>query len=296
MPAVSMDELAAFAESYNQRVRRTEGNQEPRRFERTGSRGPRGGSLHHSDNTSDDYYSKRRGNHEPLTDSERGWSYSPPRRRTHEEKIIPRLVCRTPGGSQKYDHSYLSSALERKSRSYDESGEHNETPSKLSTHSSQRGGTYYAWSPPSTFKAGQQQQQQQPPQQEEGEDTLPPYSERELNRGPSYRSSREPSSLNASDKKRKKEPKKTVRPCLTLLIQLGWAGITGRGMLFGVWADRTIQILTNLCHRNSAIPTVACGGRCTSICQPSLPSSAKKCLLALLWHLQATARKLCWIS
>ncbi|XP_066476892.1 immunoglobulin-like domain-containing receptor 2 isoform X2 [Tiliqua scincoides] len=208
MPAVSMDELAAFAESYSQRVRRAEGNQEPRRFERSGSRGPRGGSLHHSDNASDDYYSKRRGNHEPLTDSDRGWSYSPPRRRTHEEKLIPRLVCRTPGGSQKYDHSFLSSALERKSRSYDESGEHNETPSKLSSHSSQRSGTYYAWSPPSTYKAGQQQQQQ-PPQQEEGEDSLPPYSERELNRGPSYRSTREPSSLNASDKKRKKEPKKT---------------------------------------------------------------------------------------
>uniref|UniRef100_A0A8D2L7P5 Immunoglobulin like domain containing receptor 2 n=1 Tax=Varanus komodoensis TaxID=61221 RepID=A0A8D2L7P5_VARKO len=218
VPAVSMDELAAFAESYSQHVRRTEGSQEPRHFERSGSRGARGGPVQQLDK-SDEYYGKRRGgNREPLTDSDRGWTYSPPRRRNHEEKL-PRLVCRTPGGSQKYDHSYLTNALERKSQSYDEGGEHSETPSKLSSQSSQRGGTYYAWSPPSTYKAGQkqqQQQQQQSPQQEE-EDSLPPYSEIELGRGPSYRS-REQSNLNASDKKRKKEPKKPVRPCLTLLI------------------------------------------------------------------------------
>ncbi|XP_042316293.1 immunoglobulin-like domain-containing receptor 2 isoform X2 [Sceloporus undulatus] len=209
VPAVSMDELAAFAESYSQHVRRTEGSQEPRRFERAGSRGGRGGPLQHPEN-SEEYYSKRRGgNREPLADSDRGWTYSPPRRCTHEEKHLPRLLCRTPGGSQKYDYSYLTSALERKSRSYDEGGEHNETPSKLSSQSSHRGGTYYAWSPPSTYKPGQQQQQQQQsPQQEEGEDTLPPYSERELNRGPSYRN-REQSNLNASEKKRKKETKKT---------------------------------------------------------------------------------------
>ncbi|XP_053242393.1 immunoglobulin-like domain-containing receptor 2 isoform X2 [Podarcis raffonei] len=211
VPAVSMDELAAFAESYSQHVCRTEGPQEPRRFERTGSRGVRGGAVQHPENSSDEYYGKHRaGNREPLTDSDRGWTYSPPRRRAHEEKHLPRLVCRTPGGSQKYDHSYLTSALERKSRSYDEGGDHGGTPSKFSSQSSQRGGTYYAWSPPSTYKPGQQQQQQQqqPPQQEEGEDTLPPYSERELSRGPSYRSREQPS-LNNSDKKRKKEPKKT---------------------------------------------------------------------------------------
>ncbi|XP_062831010.1 immunoglobulin-like domain-containing receptor 2 isoform X1 [Anolis carolinensis] len=211
-PAVSMDELAAFAESYSQHVRQTEGSQETRRFERSGSRGGHGGSLQHPDNL-EEYYNKRRGggNREPLTDSDHGWAYTPPRRCTQEEKPLPRLVCRTPGGSQKYDHSYLSSALERKSRSYDEGGEHSETLSKLSSQSSHRGGTYYAWSPPSTYKPGQQQQQQQqqrPPQQEEGEDTLPPYSESELNRGPSYRN-REQSNLNATDKKRKKEPKKT---------------------------------------------------------------------------------------
>ncbi|XP_065445601.1 immunoglobulin-like domain-containing receptor 2 isoform X15 [Chrysemys picta bellii] len=208
VPAVSMDELAAFAESYSQRTRRTDVGQEPRRFERSESRGGRGGVAQHQDSSSEEYYGKRRGNREPLTDSDRGWSYSPPRRRAHDEKHLPRLVSRTPGGSQKYDHSYLSSVLERKSRSYEESGERSETPSKLSSQPSQRGGTYYAWSPPSTYKAGQQQQQQQPPKQEEGEDTLPPYSERELSRGPSYRT-REQAYLNASDKKRKKEPKKT---------------------------------------------------------------------------------------
>nr|XP_014429634.1 immunoglobulin-like domain-containing receptor 2 isoform X3 [Pelodiscus sinensis] len=211
VPAVSMDELAAFAESYSQRTRRTDGSQEPRRFERSESRGGRGGVPQHQESSSEEYYGKRRGNREPLTDSDRGWSYSPPRRRAHDEKHLPRLVSRTPGGSQKYDHSYLSSVHERKTQSHEESGERSETPSKLSSQPSQRGGTYYAWSPPSTYKAGQQQQQQQqppPPKEEEGEDILPPYSERELSRGPSYRT-REQAYLSASDKKRKKEPKKT---------------------------------------------------------------------------------------
>uniref|UniRef100_A0A8C6J9E9 Immunoglobulin domain-containing protein n=1 Tax=Melopsittacus undulatus TaxID=13146 RepID=A0A8C6J9E9_MELUD len=213
VPAVSMDELAAFAESYSQRMRRAD-SQETRRFERSESHGSRSGGLPHQDGSIEEYYTKRsRGNREPLTDSDQGWSYSPPRRRAHEEKHLPRLVSRTPGGSQKYDHSYLSSVLERKSRSYDESGDHSETPSKLSLQPSQRGGgTYYAWSPPSTYKAEKSQQQsQQPPsspEQEDEEDTLPPYSERELSRGPSCRA-REQAYLNASDKKRKKDPKKT---------------------------------------------------------------------------------------
>lgn len=231
VPAVSMDELAAFAESYSQRARRAD-SQETRRFERSESRSGRGGGLTHQDSSMEEYYTKRsRGNREPLTDSDRGWSYSPPRRRAHEEKHLPRLVSRTPGGSQKYDHSYLSSVLERKSRSYDESGDPCETPSKLSSQPSQRGGgTYYAWSPPSTYKSDTSQQQQTPPpEQEEGEDTLPPYSERELSRGPSYRA-REQAYLNASDKKRKKDPKKTVRPCLVLLMQIGWAGSQQEGV------------------------------------------------------------------
>ncbi|XP_056349228.1 immunoglobulin-like domain-containing receptor 2 isoform X3 [Oenanthe melanoleuca] len=207
VPAVSMDELAAFAESYSQRPRRAD-SQELRRLEPHGGRPPR------QDGSVEEYYSKRcRAGRDPP-DSERGWSYSPPRRRAHEEKHLPRLVSRTPGGSQKYDHSYLSSVLERKSRSYDEGGDHCATPSKLSSQPSQRGGsTYYAWSPPSTYKA---EKPQAPPQssspeqdeEEEEEDSLPPYSERELSRGPSYRA-REQAYLNASDKKRKKDPKKT---------------------------------------------------------------------------------------
>ncbi|XP_027744052.1 immunoglobulin-like domain-containing receptor 2 isoform X2 [Empidonax traillii] len=213
VPAVSMDELAAFAESYSQRPRRAD-SQETRRFERSESHSGRSGGLPHQDSSMEEYYSKRsRGNREPLTDSDRGWSYSPPRRRAHEEKHLPRLVSRTPGGSQKYDHSYLSSVLERKSRSYDESGDHCATPSKLSSQPSQRGGgTYYAWSPPSTYKAEKSQQQPQQSlssqEEDEEEDSLPPYSERELSRGPSYRA-REQAYLNASDKKRKKDPKKT---------------------------------------------------------------------------------------
>ncbi|XP_071612618.1 immunoglobulin-like domain-containing receptor 2 isoform X8 [Heliangelus exortis] len=213
VPAVSMDELAAFAESYSQRTRRAD-SQENRRFERSESHGGHIGGLHHQDSSMEEYYTKRsRGNREPLTDSDRGWSYSPPRRRAHEEKHLPRLVSRTPGGSQKYDHSYLSSVLDRKSRSYDEGSDHDETPSKMSSQPSQRGGgTYYAWSSPSTYRAEKSQQQLQQPsppsQQEDGEDTLPPYSERELSRGPSYRA-REQAYLNASDKKRKKDPKKT---------------------------------------------------------------------------------------
>ncbi|XP_059321791.1 immunoglobulin-like domain-containing receptor 2 isoform X8 [Ammospiza nelsoni] len=228
VPAVSMDELAAFAESYGQqqqRPRRAD-SQELRRFERSESHGGRGGALPRQDSSLEEYYSKRcRASREPLTDSERGWSYSPPRRRAHEEKHLPRLVSRTPGGSQKYDHSYLSSVLDRKSRSYDESGDHCATPSKLSSQPSQRGGsTYYAWSPPSTYKGEKSQppppQSSSPEQDEEEEDSLPPYSERELSRGPSYRA-REQAYLNASDKKRKKDPKKTVRPCLVVLVQIG---------------------------------------------------------------------------
>lgn len=226
VPAVSMDELAAFAESYSQRPRRADSQELLRRLERSESHGGRGGGLPHQDSSMEEYYTKRcRANREPPADSDRGWSYSPPRRRAHEEKHLPRLVSRTPGGSQKYDHSYLSSVLERKSRSYDESGDHCATPSKLSSQPSQRGGsTYYAWSPPSTYKAEKSQpppqQSSSPEQDEEEEDSLPPYSERELSRGPSYRA-REQAYLNASDKKRKKDPKKTVRPCLVVLVQIG---------------------------------------------------------------------------
>uniref|UniRef100_A0A4X2JXX2 Immunoglobulin like domain containing receptor 2 n=1 Tax=Vombatus ursinus TaxID=29139 RepID=A0A4X2JXX2_VOMUR len=212
MPAVSMDELAAFADSYNQRSHRGEGNsQEPRggsRFERSESRAH--GGLYNDDSL-EEYYSKRSRSREPLTDSDRGWSYSPPRRRANEDKHLPRLVSRTPGVGQKYDHTYLSSVLERKSRGEGSSGGGSlETPSKLSSQPLQRSGSYYAWSPPTTYKAGGgQQPSSQPDEEDEMEDTLPPYSELELTRGPSYRG-RESLYHSNSEKKRKKElPKKT---------------------------------------------------------------------------------------
>ncbi|XP_072504852.1 immunoglobulin-like domain-containing receptor 2 isoform X5 [Notamacropus eugenii] len=212
MPAVSMDELAAFADSYNQRSHRGEGNsQEPRggsRFERSESRAH--GGLY-NDSSLEEYYSKRSRSREPLTDSDRGWSYSPPRRRANEDKHLPRLVSRTPGVGQKYDHTYLSSVLERKSRGEGSSGGGSlETPSKLSSQPLQRSGSYYAWSPPTTYKAGSgQQPSSQPDEEDELEDTLPPYSELELTRGPSYRG-RESLYHSNSEKKRKKDlPKKT---------------------------------------------------------------------------------------
>ncbi|XP_051854994.1 immunoglobulin-like domain-containing receptor 2 isoform X1 [Antechinus flavipes] len=224
MPAVSMDELAAFADSYGQRSHRGEGNsQEPRggsRFERSESRAH--GGLYH-DGSLEEYYSKRSRSREPLTDSDRGWSYSPPRRRANEDKHLPRLVSRTPGVGQKYDHTYLSSVLERKSRGEGSSGGGSlETPSKLSSQPLQRSGSYYAWSPPTTYKAGAgQQPPSQPDEEDDLEDTLPPYSELELTRGPSYRG-RDSLYHSNSEKKRKKElPKKTVRPCLVVLIQVG---------------------------------------------------------------------------
>uniref|UniRef100_A0A7N4UZS0 Immunoglobulin like domain containing receptor 2 n=1 Tax=Sarcophilus harrisii TaxID=9305 RepID=A0A7N4UZS0_SARHA len=212
MPAVSMDELAAFADSYGQRSHRGEGNsQEPRggsRFERSESRAH--GGLYH-DGSLEEYYSKRSRSREPLTDSDRGWSYSPPRRRANEDKHLPRLVSRTPGVGQKYDHTYLSSVLERKSRGEGSSGGGSlETPSKLSSQPLQRSGSYYAWSPPTSYKAGAgQQPPSQPDEEDDLEDTLPPYSELELTRGPSYRG-RDSLYHSNSEKKRKKElPKKT---------------------------------------------------------------------------------------
>uniref|UniRef100_A0A5F8GQ30 Immunoglobulin like domain containing receptor 2 n=1 Tax=Monodelphis domestica TaxID=13616 RepID=A0A5F8GQ30_MONDO len=207
MPAVSMDELAAFADSYSQRSHRGEGNsQEPRggsRFERSESRAH--GGLYH-DGSLEEYYSKRSRSREPLTDSDRGWSYSPPRRRANEDKHLPRLVSRTPGVGQKYDHPYLSSVLERKSRGEGSSGGGSlETPSKRSSQPIQRSGSYYAWSPPSTYKAGSgQQPSPQAGEEDEMEDALPPYSELELTRGPSYRG-RESLYHSNSEKKRKKD-------------------------------------------------------------------------------------------
>ncbi|XP_065802279.1 immunoglobulin-like domain-containing receptor 2 isoform X3 [Muntiacus reevesi] len=201
VPAVSMDELAAFADSYGPRSSRADGNkQELRcgsRFERSEARAHGGlyedGSL--------EYYGPRSRSREPLTDADRGWSYSPPRRRPPDDAHLPRLVSRTPGTAPKYDHSFRGSGLERQVRPEGASrGGSLETPSKLSSQLGPRSASYYAWSPPATYKAGA------PPSDEEDtpDDTLPPYSELELSRGPSYRGRDLPYHSN-SEKKRKKE-------------------------------------------------------------------------------------------
>ncbi|XP_058516562.1 immunoglobulin-like domain-containing receptor 2 isoform X4 [Ochotona princeps] len=220
VPAVSMDELAAFADSYGQRPRRANGNSHEARggsrFERSESRahGP-----FYQDSSLEEYYGprSRSRSREPLTDAERGWSYSPPRRRPAEDAHLPRLVSRTPGTAPKYDHSYLSSVLERQSRPEAASrGGSLETPSKLSARLGPRSASYYAWSPPSTYKAGAAQGADDDDDDDDEDDdddgdapddALPPYSERELSRGPSYRS-RDLSFHSNSEKRRKKEPAK----------------------------------------------------------------------------------------
>ncbi|XP_069890275.1 immunoglobulin-like domain-containing receptor 2 isoform X3 [Dipodomys merriami] len=210
VPAVSMDELAAFADSYGQRPRRANGNSHEARagsrFERTESRAHGG---FYQDGSLEEYYGprSRSRSREPLTDADRGWSYSPPRRRPADDAHLPRLVSRTPGTAPKYDHSYLSSVLERQPRPEAPSrGGSLETPSKLSAQLSQRSASYYAWSPPSTYKAAAPEADDDD-DEDAAEDTLPPYSELELSRGPSYRGRDLPYHSN-SEKRRKKEPAK----------------------------------------------------------------------------------------
>uniref|UniRef100_A0A2K5IY96 Immunoglobulin domain-containing protein n=1 Tax=Colobus angolensis palliatus TaxID=336983 RepID=A0A2K5IY96_COLAP len=131
VPAVSMDELAAFADSYGQRPHRAEGNSHEARggsrFERSESRAH--GSFYQDDSLEE--YSKR------------------------SAQLGPRSA------------------------------------------------SYYAWSPPGTYKAGSSQDDQE----DASDDALPPYSELELTRGPSYRGRDLPYHSN-SEKRRKKEPAK----------------------------------------------------------------------------------------
>ncbi|XP_041518469.1 immunoglobulin-like domain-containing receptor 2 isoform X2 [Microtus oregoni] len=206
VPAVSMDELAAFADSYGQRSRRTNGNSHEAR---TGSRFERSESRAHGpfyqDGSLDEYYGRRR-SREPPGDGERGWPYSPARRRPPEDAPLPRLVSRTPGTAPKYDHSYLSSVLERQGRSESTSrGGSLETPSKLGAQLGPRSASYYAWSPPATYKAGASEGEDEDDAADD--DALPPYSELELTRAPSYRGRDLPFHSN-SEKRRKKEPAK----------------------------------------------------------------------------------------
>uniref|UniRef100_A0A2K6MQT7 Immunoglobulin like domain containing receptor 2 n=1 Tax=Rhinopithecus bieti TaxID=61621 RepID=A0A2K6MQT7_RHIBE len=205
VPAVSMDELAAFADSYGQRPRRAEGNNHEARggsrFERSESRAH--GSFYQDDSL-EEYYGQRSRSREPLTDTDRGWAFSPARRRPTEDAHLPRLVSRTPGTVPKYDHSYLGGARERQPRPEGASrGGSLETPSKRSAQLGPRSASYYAWSPPGTYKAGSSQDDQE----DASDDALPPYSELELTRGPSYRGRDLPYHSN-SEKRRKKEPAK----------------------------------------------------------------------------------------
>ncbi|XP_033052800.1 immunoglobulin-like domain-containing receptor 2 isoform X3 [Trachypithecus francoisi] len=219
VPAVSMDELAAFADSYGQRPRRAEGNSHEARggsrFERSESRAH--GSFYQDDSL-EEYYGQRSRSREPLTDTDRGWAFSPARRRPTEDAHLPRLVSRTPGTAPKYDHSYLGGARERQPRPEGASrGGSLETPSKRSAQLGPRSASYYAWSPPGTYKAGSSQDDQE----DASDDALPPYSELELTRGPSYRGRDLPYHSN-SEKRRKKEPaKKTVRLHLPPLLRGG---------------------------------------------------------------------------
>ncbi|XP_017723112.1 PREDICTED: immunoglobulin-like domain-containing receptor 2 isoform X6 [Rhinopithecus bieti] len=219
VPAVSMDELAAFADSYGQRPRRAEGNNHEARggsrFERSESRAH--GSFYQDDSL-EEYYGQRSRSREPLTDTDRGWAFSPARRRPTEDAHLPRLVSRTPGTVPKYDHSYLGGARERQPRPEGASrGGSLETPSKRSAQLGPRSASYYAWSPPGTYKAGSSQDDQE----DASDDALPPYSELELTRGPSYRGRDLPYHSN-SEKRRKKEPaKKTVRLHLPPLLRGG---------------------------------------------------------------------------
>ncbi|XP_053561843.1 immunoglobulin-like domain-containing receptor 2 isoform X2 [Bombina bombina] len=190
--AVSTDELAVFADSYKQRSRRADsrGPGSGPRFERSEIRGR---SLY-QDNSTDEYYGKRNHGRELFSDTERGWSFSPSRIRAPEDKHLPKRITRM---GQSYDDAYLSSVLERKSRGLEETSL---TPSKLSLR--QNSSRSYGRSP--TFKTGEGKEHKL-----EGEDSLPPYSERELSRALQFRS-REHSYLSTSDKRKKKEqPTKT---------------------------------------------------------------------------------------
>ncbi|XP_032319707.1 immunoglobulin-like domain-containing receptor 2 isoform X3 [Camelus ferus] len=213
VPAVSMDELAAFADSYGPRSRRTDGNSHEARggsrFERSEARAHGG---FYQDGSLEEYYGQRSRSREPLTDADRGWSYSPARRRPPDDAHLPRLVSRTPGTAPKYDHSYRGGGLERQARPEGASrGGSLETPSKRSAQLGPRSASYYAWSPSATYEAAA------PPGDEEDapDDALPPYSELELSRGPSFRDrdrdrgrDRDLPYHSNSEKRRKKEPAK----------------------------------------------------------------------------------------
>ncbi|XP_041622141.1 immunoglobulin-like domain-containing receptor 2 isoform X3 [Vulpes vulpes] len=206
VPAVSMDELAAFADSYGARSRRADGDSHEARgggrFERPEARAL-GGFF--QDGSPEGYYGRSR-SREPLGDAGRAWAPSPPRRRP-DDAPLPRLVSRTPGTAPKYEHAPRAGGLERQARPEGASrGGSLETPSRLSAQLGRRSASYYAWSPPATYKAAAPRDDDDD-DDDSADDALPPYSERELSRGPSYRGRDLPYHSN-SEKKRKKEPGK----------------------------------------------------------------------------------------
>ncbi|XP_032245158.1 immunoglobulin-like domain-containing receptor 2 isoform X3 [Phoca vitulina] len=205
VPAVSMDELAAFADSYGARSRRADGDSHEARgggrFERSEARALGG---FYADRSPEEYYGPRSRSREPLGDAGRAWAPSPPRRRP-DDAPLPRLVSRTPGTAPKYEHGPRAGGLERQTRPEGASrGGSLETPSRLSAQLGRRSASYYAWSPPSTYKAAAPEDDED---DSADDDALPPYSERELTRGPSYRG-RDLPYHSSSEKKRKKEPAK----------------------------------------------------------------------------------------
>uniref|UniRef100_A0A8I3N759 Immunoglobulin like domain containing receptor 2 n=1 Tax=Canis lupus familiaris TaxID=9615 RepID=A0A8I3N759_CANLF len=229
VPAVSMDELAAFADSYGARSRRADGDSHEARgggrFERPEARAL-GGFF--QDGSPEGYYGRSR-SREPLGDAGRAWAPSPPRRRP-DDAPLPRLVSRTPGTAPKYEHAPRAGGLERQARPEGASrGGSLETPSRLSAQLGRRSASYYAWSPPATYKAAAPQDDDDDDDDDSADDALPPYSERELSRGPSYRGRDLPYHSN-SEKKRKKEPsKKPVRPGPPLPVGGGGGGGGGGG-------------------------------------------------------------------
>ncbi|XP_054443542.1 immunoglobulin-like domain-containing receptor 2 [Pteronotus mesoamericanus] len=175
VPAVSMDELAAFADSYGARSRRADGSLDARpgsRFERaeTRARGGLFGDGPPEDYSPDRYFGTRSRSREAPADAERAW--------TPEEAPLPRLVSRP----APCEHPGRGGSLE--------------TPSR-------RGAPYYAWSPPATYRAHAPRDDDE----DAPDDALPPYSEHELSRVPSHRG-RDLSGHSTSEKRRKKEPAK----------------------------------------------------------------------------------------
>ncbi|KAM5237417.1 immunoglobulin-like domain-containing receptor 2 [Ctenodactylus gundi] len=176
VPAVSMDELAALPDSYGPRPRRADG-----RLERAE---PRAHAGFYADGPLEALLA-------PRAHAERAWP---------EDAPLPRLVSRTPAPAPKLEHAHRAADAAGRAGSL-------ETPAKRAPPPP-RSASYYAWSPPSaTYEAVSPPDEDDDDDDDAPDDALPPYSERELSRGPSYRGRDVPYHSN-SEKRRKKEPAK----------------------------------------------------------------------------------------